>query len=102
MNVRRIAVSLSASCECCALARIHARPRSVWLDFGDIAAREKITVLNLRHTLSTALVAARAAGLGHWKPGLNVNQLLARELGSEFAWLAHPVFTALLGDQDAP
>jgi hypothetical protein len=72
-----------------------------WLDSGDITAREKITVLNLRHSLSTALVAARAAGLGHWQPGLNVNQILARELGSEFGWLAHPVFTALLGDQDA-
>lgn len=72
-----------------------------WLQAGDIAAREKITVLNLRHSLSTALVAARAAGLAHWQPGLNVNQLLARQLGSAFGWLAHPVFTALLGDQDA-
>ena len=35
-----------------------------WLELGDVTAREKITVLNLRHALSTALVAARAAGLG--------------------------------------
>ncbi len=72
-----------------------------WLQDGDVAAREKITVLNLRHSLSTALVAARAAGLAHWQPGLNVNRLLARELGDTLGWLAHPVFTALLGEPDA-
>ena len=72
-----------------------------WLESGDITAREKITVLNLRHSLSTAMVAARAAGLAHWQPGLNVNRLLADELGSAFGWLAHPVFTALLGEPDA-
>ncbi len=72
-----------------------------WLESGDVTAREKITVLNLRHALSTAMVAARAAGLAHWQPGLNVNRVLAAELGRSFGWLAHPVFTALLGDQDA-
>lgn len=72
-----------------------------WLQDGDVAAREKITVLNLRHSLSTAMVAARAAGLAHWRPGLNVNRLLARELGDAFGWLAHPVFTALLGESNA-
>jgi hypothetical protein len=72
-----------------------------WLESGDITAREKITVLNLRHSLSTALIAARVAGLAHWQPDLNVNRLLAAELGDAFGWLAHPVFTALLGDQDA-
>ena len=47
-------------------------------------AREKITVLNLRHALSTALVAIRAAEFGCWDPGLNVNQMLAagRRAGS--------------------
>jgi hypothetical protein len=72
-----------------------------WLESGDVTAREKITVLNLRHCLSTALVAARAAGLAHWPPGLNVNRLLAAELGDAFGWLTHPVFTALLGEPDA-
>ncbi len=72
-----------------------------WLERGDITAREKITVLNLRHSLSTALVAARAAGLAHWQPRLNVNRLLAGELDAAFGWLAHPVFTALLGEADA-
>jgi hypothetical protein len=67
-----------------------------WLDTGDVAAREKITVLNLRHSLSTALVAAHAAGLGSWQPGLNVNRLLATELGEAYGWLASPAFAALL------
>lgn len=72
-----------------------------WLELGDITAREKITVLNLRHSLSTVMVAARAAGLAHWRPGLNVNKVLAGELSTAFGWLAHPVFTALLGESDA-
>jgi hypothetical protein len=72
-----------------------------WTEHGDISAREKITVLNLRHSVSTAIVAARAAGLACWQPGLNVNQMLARELGSELAWTADPVFTALLGEPGA-
>jgi len=65
-----------------------------WLDTGDVTAREKITVLNLRHSLSTALVATRAAGLGCWQPGLNVNRLLATGLNGAFGWLANPEFTA--------
>lgn len=72
-----------------------------WLEIGDTTAREKITVLNLRHSVSTALVAARAAGVGCWEPGLNVSRLLAAELGEAFGWLKHPVFTALLGEPDA-
>jgi hypothetical protein len=72
-----------------------------WTDQGDTAAREKITVLNLRHSLSTAIVAARAAGLAHWQPGLNVNRLLAAQLGSELTWTASPAFTALLGEPGA-
>ncbi len=72
-----------------------------WTEHGDTTAREKITVLNLRHSLSTSIVAARAAGLASWQPGLNVNQLLARELGSELGWTADPVFTALLGEPAA-
>ena len=72
-----------------------------WLERGDTTAREKITVLNLRHSLSTAIVAARAAGLARWQPGLNVNRLLAGQLGSELGWTADPVFTALLGEPGA-
>ncbi len=67
-----------------------------WLETGDVAAREKITVLNLRHSLSTALVAAHAAGLGRWQPGLNVNRLLAAELGEAYGWMTSPAFAALL------
>jgi hypothetical protein len=72
-----------------------------WLESGDVTAREKITVLNLRHSLSTVMVAARAAGLAHWEPGLNVNRLLADGLDRAFGWLTQPVFTALLGESDA-
>jgi hypothetical protein len=72
-----------------------------WIELGDTTAREKITVLNLRHSLSTAIVAARAVGLARWQPGLNVNQLLARELGSQLGWTASPAFTALLGEPGA-
>jgi len=72
-----------------------------WLELGDTAAREKITVLNIRHSLSTAIVAARAAGLAHWQAGLNVNQLLASQLGTTLSWTASPAFTALLGGPGA-
>ena len=72
-----------------------------WTEHGDTTAREKITVLNLRHSLSTAIVAARAAGLAHWQPGLNVNRLLAAELGGKIGWTASPAFTALLGEPGA-
>jgi hypothetical protein len=51
-----------------------------WLDTGDVTAREKISVLNLRRSLSTAL---------------------ATGLDEAFGWLASPEFTALLEDSDA-
>lgn len=66
-----------------------------YLDTGSVEARERVTVLNLRHSLSTALVASRATGHAHWD-SLNVNQLLATGLGDTFAWLGHPIFTNLL------
>jgi hypothetical protein len=72
-----------------------------WLEHQDVAAREKITVLNLRHSLSTAFVAARAGGLGNWPVPLNVNRLLADELAGAYGWLASPRFTALLTGSDA-
>ena len=67
-----------------------------WLERDETSAREKITVLNLRHALSTALVAARAAGLTSWPPGMNVNTMLAAGLDGTLGWLKDPVFTALL------
>ena len=70
-----------------------------WTDAGDVRAREKISVLNLRHSLSTALAALYAAGNGRWDPGLNVNQMLAAGLGGAFGWTADPAFTALLADR---
>jgi hypothetical protein len=72
-----------------------------WLERAETSAREKITVLNLRHALSTALVAAHAAGLASWRPGLNVSTMLAAGLDSALGWLSDPVFTALLEETDA-
>ena len=43
-----------------------------WLEREETSAREKITVLNLRHALSTALVAAHAAVLASWPPVLSL------------------------------
>lgn len=71
-----------------------------WLEDRVVSAREKITVLNLRHALSTALVAIRAAELACWDPGLNVNQMLAAGLEGRFGWLDGPVFAALLAGPD--
>jgi hypothetical protein len=69
-----------------------------WLAREDTEARERITVLNLRHSLSTALVALRAAGLVAWAGSLNVNAMLAHQLtAGQVGWLAHPTFRALVG-----
>jgi hypothetical protein len=70
-----------------------------WTDAAEARAREKISVLNLRHSLSTALAALYAAGAGRWDPGLNVNQMLAAGLRDAFGWTADPAFTALLGNR---
>jgi hypothetical protein len=71
-----------------------------YLDSGSVEARERISVLNLRHSVSTALVALRATGRAHWRGTLNVNRLLADQLDGSFAWLTHPTFTDLL--REAP
>lgn len=68
----------------------------VWLDEDNPSARERITVLNLRHSVSAAYVALRSVGLGLWSTRLNVNQILAHQLGGTFAWLATPTFRQLL------
>ncbi|MGH3923272.1 MAG: hypothetical protein ACRDTT_10460, partial [Pseudonocardiaceae bacterium] len=67
-----------------------------WLTKGTPETRERVSVLNLRHSLSTALVALRATNRGHWTSTLNVNRLLATGLDGAFAWLGHPTFTDLL------
>lgn len=66
-----------------------------WLEDGDIEARERITVLNLRHSLSAALVALRVLGAACWTEPLNLNRVLDRQLRGAFAWLDHPTFQAL-------
>lgn len=67
-----------------------------WLTEGSFESRERVSVLNLRHSLSTALVALRTTNRGHWGRTLNVNRLLATGLDGAFAWLDHPTFTDLL------
>lgn len=67
-----------------------------YLDKGSSEARERVSVLNLRHSLSTALVALRATNQAHWTDTLNVNRLLATGLDGAFSWLDHPTFTDLL------
>lgn len=69
-----------------------------YLATGAAEARERISVLNIRHSLSTALVAIRATDRATWSGTVNVNRLLAAELRDAFGWLSHPTFTALLGD----
>lgn len=70
-----------------------------WIEDRDTEGRERVSVLNLRHSLSTAYVAARAEELGHWPAdGLNVNRSLAEGAKGAWAWLEHPTFTALLED----
>jgi hypothetical protein len=69
-----------------------------WLQKGTPETRERVSVLNLRHSLSTALVAMRATDRARWHDTLNVNRLLATELDGAFGWLRHPTFTDLLGD----
>lgn len=71
-----------------------------WLDNGDTEARERISTLNVRHSLSTAYVAVHAAGLGRWDQvhGLNVNRKLAAGVDGAWQWLQSSTFTTLLGD----
>ncbi|GLL02194.1 hypothetical protein [Dactylosporangium matsuzakiense] len=67
-----------------------------WLGGGDTEARERVTALNLRHSLSTALVALRAAGHVTWHAPMNVNAMLATRLSGQLGWLTHPTFRALI------
>lgn len=71
-----------------------------WLEHGDAEARERISTLNVRHSLSTAYVAAHTAGLGLWDQhaGLNVNRKIATGADGAWQWLQSSTFTQLLGD----
>ncbi|MDJ0463128.1 hypothetical protein [Streptomyces sp. H27-C3] len=71
-----------------------------WLDRDDVEARERISTLNVRHSLSTAYVAVHSAGLGRWDPvhGLNVNRKLAAGADGAWQWLQSSTFTNLLED----
>ncbi|GAA2471478.1 hypothetical protein Ahu01nite_078830 [Winogradskya humida] len=69
-----------------------------WLHRSDVQARERVTVLNLRHSLSTAYVALRAVGYLSWRAPLNVNANLATQWAGRVGWLEHPTFRDLLGE----
>ncbi len=64
-------------------------------------ARDKVTVLNLRHSLCTALIAAHATGVGSWPGTLDINRLLTTRLAGSFGWLSDPAFIALARESDA-
>ena len=67
-----------------------------WIERGDKEARERITVLNLRHSVSSAYVALRASGHLVWSRKLSVNSALTNALHGELEWLEHPTFQALV------
>lgn len=67
-----------------------------WLERGDTEARERVTVLNLRHSLSAAYVALRARADLSWRAPLNVNANLASHWAGRVAWLDHPTFRELV------
>jgi hypothetical protein len=75
-----------------------------WLTTNAVEARERVSVLNLRHSLSTAYVAARAAGIGRWDRSrpFNVNRALAADAAGAWSWLDSPTFTKLLEDPPCP
>jgi hypothetical protein len=67
-----------------------------WITSQVATARERITILNLRHSLSTGLVALTTAYGARWSGQLNVNRLLMAELEGQYEWLSTPVFQALV------
>lgn len=70
-----------------------------WIEDGEPEGRERVSVLNLRHSLSTAYVAALTAELAHRpNPGLNVNRAIADGAKGAWSWLETPTFTELLED----
>jgi hypothetical protein len=70
-----------------------------WIDDGQAEGRERVSVLNLRHSVSTGYVAALTAGLAqHPDTGLNVNRAIAEGAKGAWNWLENPIFTALLED----
>ena len=63
--------------------------------FNPIVSFEKFAVLNLRHSLSTALIAAIYLGAAVPRP-LNVNNLLSDHLACEFDYVNSSEFAELV------
>jgi hypothetical protein len=71
-----------------------------WLTTRTLETQERIAVLNLRHSLSTALVALQALGCTGWPAPFNVNRLLGPLLACHYpVWLTHPTFVALTAEK---
>ena len=70
-----------------------------WLQAGDVQAREKISVLNLRHSLSTALAALYAAGIGRWDARSTSTRCWPPAWAMPSPGPPDPTFTALLEDR---
>lgn len=73
------------------MTRVHRR----FLETGEELQREKLIVLNLRHSLSACLVALLALGLAERQP-VDVNLLLAEELWDQIDYIADGTMRALL------
>lgn len=71
-----------------------------WLHGQDPHARERITVLNLRHSLSTALLTRHLDGEARPR-GVNVNRMLFQHLADTIGWTRTPDFARLLGEEHA-
>lgn len=67
-----------------------------WLTSQATSSRERIMVLNLRHSLSAALAAVGATQRASWRGELNVNRLLWTTLRGQFGWLEEQPFRSLL------
>lgn len=73
------------------MTRVHRR----FLEQGDDRAREKLIVLNLRHSLSTSLVALVALGRAHAE-AVDVNALLIDELWDQLDYVSSGCLSDLL------
>jgi hypothetical protein len=58
-----------------------------YLDRGDTEIRERISILNIRHSLSQALLACYGLGLLRWEGTLNVNTMINETMWDCFDYI---------------
>jgi hypothetical protein len=61
----------------------------------DVSIRERLMVLNIRHSLSCGVVYLLAQGRRRGRPSINVNAMLARNLEGRFDYVSTPQFRGL-------